>query len=1540
MESSSLIIVIVLIFYSKFLQKLDVPPIIFLYTLISNKINKIKNGEIKMKKIEKIIGIGIATLLLLLAWHPFMMYIVNADFRSSENEHDTDLSESGNPCPCPDCDEDDPLKPEKEDSDNDDDINAVGISISPNGNNQPAGEIPYDGGVRLGPALHIELTTGNIFTKYEVCSGLTIHYNSLNANIHTSLGFGWTHSSNIYLDDSPSDGVVIVDGKGLISKYLDDGSGGFIRPPTRRANLSYEEDHYILRFFDGSKIEFRNNAAPDGFYYIKKYITQHGQIYTYNYNANGKLKKIKTGNTKSLSFRYYSDGKLQWIEHVNYKKTSFTYNEEEELICIKDPYGKEMEYYYDEQHQITFEKLKNDIYYTASYIDETERFLNDSEGNVIFHIVSPDGFPTQRPVACIPGDVTMTDGNGKRWIISRNAYGQKTKIETQDGYFQEFEYYESGVGERMLKRIRNYRGFNIFYIYDEFDNVRYFIDQEGKIIEYQYNDMRFPGLMTELIRDDLMWSYRYNEQARLQEEIDPTDNSTNYSYIYWPSDPPNRIRQMNETDRNGHVTIWNYDKYERLTSRIKTLDSGEELREVYVYFNNYYQCGSVTHCDDNDPDHCWEEPIYCCCGRTKQVRVHRGSEDLLVTNYVYDLIGRLIRKVVDPDEMHLVDEYMYDDMGNMLTWENPRNVVTYFVYDHRERLINVIEDEGGPNEIMTAFEYDGNDNVVNITDPMGYKTQLFYDNQSQLIQEIDPEGYVTNYDLDANGNVITFSRALRIDSDPQSEDEWFKVGFVYDKLDRVNKTILDPNGQALTTEIEYVDGLGGCGCGGTAQDLIRKIVDAEGKITFAEYDHLERLTTLIQKVQDNSEEIDDDDVITRFIYDAEGNVVSAEGPEGEIVNYTYDAADRLVKQIADPQGINLVWEYGYDGACNLNKSVMPNGNVIEATYDKANRLESIFDGVSILYLLGYDENGNIVSVSDALGRTWTARYDSLDRMTMVFDPKHPDIPGQTIHDEYEYDDNSQLIKHKDRNNVATKYMYNALGWMNQTIQDFEGEDPITANTKTTAFYNGLGQVEWLLDHYDHPTRYIYDSVGNLREIRYADDLDGTGDDHITFEYDNVGNLRIRTDQNEDRIEFTYDDLHRMNKTIYPAKGEQPGYSDIYLFDRSSRLIEATNPFASWEFDYDALGRLIGHNQSNTDLAGGRWYRTQFDYDVANPESTVTITYPDGRQIVSILDLRFRVTEIVSAGVSVDWFFNEADELRQVELGNGFLSEFVYDSLGRLTYLNHTFDEILHYSDEYGYDSVGNRVFTRKNHDPINSERYEYDTLNRLVRFERGVLNQEGTAIETFTSSEFLKQWQEWALDRVGNWLQTTIMKDGMQEPFVEGRNVNDVNEYTNVGGVSFEGKYDNNGNLLNDSKYNYNYDAANRLIKIINQSTQDEISFTYDALGRKVTSTRNGVTTHHLYSGLTEIQERRDDGTFLREYIPGVTGLLAIVDYTGATPETFYYLHDGLGSVVALTDDTGELVERYAYEPYGETFVTDESGALIDDGKELLIHWD
>jgi RHS repeat-associated protein len=47
-----------------------------------------------------------------------------------------------------------------------------------------------------------------------------------------------------------------------------------------------------------------------------------------------------------------------------------------------------------------------------------------------------------------------------------------------------------------------------------------------------------------------------------------------------------------------------------------------------------------------------------------------------------------------------------------------------------------------------------------------------------------------------------------------------------------------------------------------------------------------------------------------------------------------------------------------------------------------------------------------------------------------------------------------------------------------------------------------------------------------------------------------------------------------------------------------------------------------------------------------------------------------------------------------------------------------------------------------------------------------------------------------------------------------------------------------------------------------------------------------------------------------------------------STGTTYYYLYDGLGSVIAMTDGSGAIVRSYKYDPYGNTVTNTGSGPV------------
>ncbi len=93
----------------------------------------------------------------------------------------------------------------------------------------------------------------------------------------------------------------------------------------------------------------------------------------------------------------------------------------------------------------------------------------------------------------------------------------------------------------------------------------------------------------------------------------------------------------------------------------------------------------------------------------------------------------------------------------------------------------------------------------------------------------------------------------------------------------------------------------------------------------------------------------------------------------------------------------------------------------------------------------------------------------------------------------------------------------------------------------------------------------------------------------------------------------------------------------------------------------------------------------------------------------------------------------------------------------------------------------------------------------------------------------------------------------------------------------------------------------------------------------KTVTTANGTTsTRSVYTGTGIAMELDSDGTrYTYLWGPGRLPLSVTRERTGEASETFAYQVDAVGSVIGMTDESGTVVARYSYDPWGR--VTDET---------------
>ncbi|MEM6730222.1 MAG: RHS repeat-associated core domain-containing protein [Myxococcota bacterium] len=472
------------------------------------------------------------------------------------------------------------------------------------------------------------------------------------------------------------------------------------------------------------------------------------------------------------------------------------------------------------------------------------------------------------------------------------------------------------------------------------------------------------------------------------------------------------------------------------------------------------------------------------------------------------------------------------------------------------------------------------------------------------------------------------------------------------------------------------------------------------------------------------------------------------------------------------------------------------------------------------------------------------------------------------------------------------------------------------------------------------TRFEYDRNDNLAKL---EDAQGRG---IGYEYDARNRLTLTTFADSTRSERTYFGDDRV-----ATFRDRAGNTFVYDYDDARRLSElSVKPGSDFNastvkrtFRYDGLGRLIGAQafggSTNTATSQTSLGYNAVDTRLSEAQDGLalsvaqngfgerrSIAYTDdwGVGLTIARDTRGFATSINGTGVFAGLGYSASDFLERVSFGNGAVSTRLPNSAreeqsrsltlgdgeGALERVRAVVDR-----DPDGRIASITRRFQR-------SDRFAYTPNERwLSRAELDVVGDDVETAEAVIELDY---------DASGNLTRFS------SAPTVIGYETNDLNQYTKVGPAELG--YDTNGNLRFDGELSFSYDAFGQLTDIARNGTA-LAQYAYDALGRlRRRGYAGGRIEELLYDGDQLVAVRDAEGNRLRAYIyqpDAVDVPLALV--TG--DQTYYYELDASGSVVALVDGAGQVIERVRYDAFGRPTLTDGNAIPRDEsivGNELL----
>ncbi|OAM89678.1 FG-GAP-like repeat-containing protein [Termitidicoccus mucosus] len=692
-----------------------------------------------------------------------------------------------------------------------------------------------------------------------------------------------------------------------------------------------------------------------------------------------------------------------------------------------------------------------------------------------------------------------------------------------------------------------------------------------------------------------------------------------------------------------------------------------------------------------------------------------------------------------------------------------------------------------------------------------------------------------------------------------------------------------------------------------------------------------------------------------YEYDpALGVRLSATGPNGLVTSWEYDAFARPGRELR-ADGTESVTHHRWAGAGAPEGALYyieteSTGSAPAVTfYDKMGRAVASWsvnpgghDGLARIVATEthYDMMGRAHESSlphylnaEASGIAWTRTllYDDLGRPLEISTPDD-EAGGGAVLSSIEYDGlvtrtinplgQVERVAKNTQGQVVTRinnlygtganrgeirYYYDAYGSLLKT--SVYRENGTTA--ATTFEYDNRGRKVGMASPDMGAWTYAYNALGEL-----VSQTDAKGQT-TTLTYDALGRLATRTDRDASAVikcvtTWTYD-----NSTI-PGGNKSKG-------KLLSVLVQATGkPDYQETFFYDSLGRQSGITRS----IDGNNYTIGQEYDSCGRPS-VTI-YPGGFRVRNAYNSLGVLKEVRADGgvmpsswlndVRPNHLFWQADAYTVTgaisggTIGNGLSYDRVVSTVtGRVSAVvsgiglgtqtqYHT----------YHYDALG-QVINRADHVLGREETFAYDGLNRLVQWQlqavagSGVTGVPPVIPKTVTIS----------YNVLGN---ITAKSDYGAYSYTSANNTGPhavTSVYDAAENITHTYTYDANGNLLSGAGREMTWTTFNQVETITQGATGTSFRF---GAGRERIAQEHSDGTKTLYIGdLYERVTNTSTGFTEEKYhVYSPFGKVATRTVrSDSLIETRYYHLDGLGSIVAVSDEWGRVEKRFAFDPWG-----------------------
>ncbi|WP_052475851.1 RHS repeat-associated core domain-containing protein [Cohnella kolymensis] len=1050
------------------------------------------------------------------------------------------------------------------------------------------------------------------------------------------------------------------------------------------------------------------------------------------------------------------------------------------------------------------------------------------------------------------------------------------------------------------------------------------VDQSGAVQKFLYKVDAWGNMLEERRQlNDSEWAtttYRYSPEGDLEQQTSSTGLVTEYAY-----DEHGLLKQITEQNALGNgsievrVTAYSYDSMGR---QIKVVQpDGGQQQTVYDTLGNqvlsFDALNNIT------------EYRYDLAGQTTDIINYKeGTADLSSGN-----ISALIH-------------YVYDGSGNVVLEKDPNGNIIRSVFDAGSNLLQEIHYANpsmSGDQIVNDYKYDPRGLMVASVDGNGHATTYAYDTEGQQTMQTDPVGQWVKFEYSDAGFVTAERRPLARDT------EWlydYRGNMTQEKdaLGHIQRFSLDLDGR-METQFNRLGEATQYGYD-TVGHMTHKQTPSEGIFSYRydsagnkleedrpvygavryDYDTRDSLTSVIEPQAAVGE------LKTDYTYDAELNRTSQKDGNSQTTNYDYDELGRrLQKVVVRGESGQDVFEYQYDPNGNVVFESKPGGLTTRYQYDYMNRKtrEDFNDGTWYAYT--FDNAGNMLTRTDKNG---TIEYDYYDNNqlkqttypngdTVVVEyNENGEKVAETINGErteFELDASGRPKSYTDSKGYKYEYQYDADGYVksiqypNGTVTSVDYKPGHLIGTqKTTKVdvplhssvydYNAREFITGVQDE-GHSSGYAYNDREQLSRVETVDG------DVMLYEYDGAGNRIVR----KTIIQGTKEDLQKVITTDELV--------EMVLASFGMKKPKPKDPSEPGEApvcgpkDKGNNGNANGHDKDN-----GNGNGNGKDKSAATP--SVKVAAPTTDLIAKNDNSNGGGNGNDNAGGNGNGGGNVGGADSGNAGGNGG------DGNGNGHGNGHDKGNGNGNGNGNGGASGDCSKGWQKALEKGNGKKLglwkklgeQFGDIDIETMFETGQIEHILAAIDNIVNGEvnLPPGGHDKLFERIrevgkGYTIIGTNYKYNDRNQLVHRENLIRYEDY--------DYEYDDQGNLLTDGRSKFVWNALGQLTKVTFPDGFGE-QYTYDMLGRRSSKTQinhNGNaqdTTNYKYKGDTWVitEESNAAGEVTKSYTYDANERPLSITFKG---ETFWYVYNGHGDVMALTDKDGNVAARYEYDAWG-----------------------